>query len=621
MKSVANDSLHQVASDMVLEDLVNAVLQENLLGIVERAAFVEQLPDAWVDAWGEVGSFDRSDAFAERYLVVTLGQRGILAMRVRPQRFLQQYKLSRLPIILVGEDGAQQLDPLQFMQELAQLASAEERAEVLPNLDGFLAELQDSVEHTALSLEAGERFRARASHSLLEMEQLSALRDRPFHPTARAKRGFSNEQYRAYSSEFGRAFELVWLALHRDYVQKGERAAAEIADFALTEQEKGRLYRAMEQKGLSAQEYLAIPVHPWQMEVVLPQVYAEEFKSGVLVELGVSTGRFVATSSLRALSREEGGDLHVKVPIGIYSLAALRILPLRYLHNAEQAQGVLQQVIEADPLLSNRLQLCDESQWWGFHNPEEDAFADKPGHLACLIRQYPARLLEDEQLQLLSMSSLAVFDRQGRMPALESVLAVRGGDMAAEALQLFGEIADFFIATVVQCFRYGMMPEVHGQNVVLSFRDGRVEGMLLRDHDTIRLYLPWLEREGFADPGYVVMPGTPNSLQNRSPEALISYFQTLGLQVNLYAIADAIARTYGVAEAKLWAEMRRAVESSLQQQLPADVKAVLEATLLQQATWPTRTLIAPLLRRVGSGGGSMPAGVGETANPLLEAGK
>ncbi len=151
--------------------------------------------------------------------------------------------------------------------------------------------------------------------------------------------------------------------------------------------------------------------------------------------------------------------------------------------------------------------------------------------------------------------------------------------------------------------------------MLLAARKGRVEGLVLRDHDTIRLHLPWLEREGLRGPGYVIKPGTRNTLINGSPEELLSYFQTLGVQVNLYAIADALSRAYSMDEAAFWAEIRSAVEAALRE-LPRPMRTVAEDRLLRSRIWPTRTLISPLLARAGSGGASMPAGVGETHNPL-----
>lgn len=36
--------------------------------------------------------------------------------------------------------------------------------------------------------------------------------------------------------------------------------------------------------------------------------------------------------------------------------------------------------------------------------------------------------------------------------------------------------------------QYGALPELHGQNILLSFEDGRVQKCVLRDHDTVRIY-------------------------------------------------------------------------------------------------------------------------------------
>ena len=45
--------------------------------------------------------------------------------------------------------------------------------------------------------------------------------------------------------------------------------------------------------------------------------------------------------------------------------------------------------------------------------------------------------------------------------------------------------------------QYGALPELHGQNILLSFEDGRVQKCVLRDHDTVRIYKPWLTASAF----------------------------------------------------------------------------------------------------------------------------
>lgn len=611
--------LREAASESVLRDLVNAMFHENVLDIADRGVVTADLPEMF-----SLSPFELAEG--EYYFRLRLDMVHAVVFRVRPQRFIQSYKLSRPPVLLVTNRSEgisrQSLSPIAFMRVLADSVSEEERAALLPNLSEFLAELGDAIEHTALSLEAAHEFAdgrdTSPPSSLLRIERLSSLRDRPFHPTSRAKRGWDSGDYRKFSPEFGCQFGLDWVAVRRDHISKG-LSAEDVGRFILEDPEYRQLESAIAAAGINQEDYLALPVHPWQMRHVIPAVFKSEIEKEICIPIIQGLGRFVATSSVRGLSPVHGGRYHVKVPIGIYSLAALRILPPRYLHNGEKGQELLQRVIDGEPLLRNRLHLCSEKLWWGFHDPEGDPYEDKPGHLACLVREYPAQLTEDKEIDLIAMSALAVTDPTGQVPAFSALLRSRYGSQngQTEVISLFREICRPFIETALICFRCGIMPEIHGQNVMLVIRDGHITGLLLRDHDTIRLHLPWLEREGLANPNYTVKPGTPNSLINPSPEHLLSYFQTLGLQVNLYAIIDAISQAYSMDEAELWKTVRATIRSCLtDMDLPKEVRDILAQQLLDSPVWPTRTLIKPLLQRSGSGGGSMPAGSGVTDNPL-----
>lgn len=612
----------QQAERMVFCDLINAMLHENLLGFLEKG-FVSS---EWIGASGsELYTLDEG----ERYFYLTLDDNRTLMFRVYRQRFIQAYKISRLPVVLlIKQEGGlispQELDPVEFMRVFADSLSEEERTASLPNLHDFLDELRDSIQHTQLSqlamLEHHERHNEYES-PVLQVERFSALRDRPFHPTSRAKRGWNNDEYQQYSPEFGNSFGLDWIAVRHDHIQAS--TVQDVAAFILNDSEREKLRLAAENAGIDEERYLLLPVHPWQMEYILPSFYQTEMAQKIFVPILRGLGDFRATSSVRALAVPGNGKYHVKVPIGIYSLGALRVLPPRYLHNGEKGQALLQQLIEKESLLHNRLHLCNESNWWGFYEPDGDPFDDKPGHLACLIREYPCDLLEDKEVDLITMSALAVLDHNRENPVFAGWLAKRFGKQIGEAqvLALFREIAQVFIETALSCFRYGIMPEIHGQNVMLLLRNERISGLLLRDHDTIRLHLPWLEREGLADPAYIVKPGTPNSLINETPAQLLSYFQTLGVQVNLYAIVDALSTSYSIKETLFWQEIKSVIHECLTQiDFPSSVRDVLQQQLLQSETWPTRLLLTPLLKRTGSGGGSMPAGVGKTKNPLHQVG-
>src|SRR5699024_5160431 len=217
------------------------------------------------------------------------------------------------------------------------------------------------------------------------------------------------------------------------------------------------------------------------------------------------------------------------------------------------------------------------------------------------------------------MSALAVMTQEGRLPTAAYILKRRSCSTAdtKQVLALFYEVCEQLSIVALRCFCYGVMPELHGQNVVLVVKEGRIEGLLLRDHDTLRLHLPWLAEAGLSNPSYYIKPNTPNTLLHKTPQTLLMYFQTLGIQVNLYAIAAAWSQAYALDEAMLWQVVKEAIESCLSNlDFSVTVRALLQQQLLDSEHWPTKRVLAPLLKRTGTGGGSMPSDQGKTDNPF-----
>ncbi|MBV9789024.1 MAG: hypothetical protein JOZ51_12655 [Chloroflexi bacterium] len=597
---------HMRAETLILHELIDALIYENSFGIAERAVVLDQ-----IDALAH-------DEFVlqpgESYLSLPLGDR-TLVLRARQDTPVQPYRLSRAPVLLLDstERSGRVLGPLEVMRVVAESLSPQARA-ALPNLDGFRADLETALSHTTILLEAAPQIAQDLADSqrpkLLDWERLAALRDRPFHPSSRAKSGWSEDEFRQFGPLLDATFGLDWLAVRRDHIQGG---ATTIAETILDDEDLDRLQQSYAAAGISAKDYVGLPVHPWQLAQVLPTLYADELRDRVIVPLAQNLGRLAATSSARSLVLLRDESLHVKVPLGISALGALRVLPPRYQRNAERSQALLQALIALDSEVGRRLWLCDERQWLAFNDPTSDPFADKPGHLGCLLRAYPAALLADPEIELLPMAALSVVTAQGTMPAIEHLLRVRGD--GAQIAELFREVAHTLIDMALRCFGYGIMPELHGQNVVLVTRGGRIEGLLLRDHDTVRLHLPWLADAGLPEPEYIVKPGTPNSLINAAPEQLLIYFQTLAVQVNLHAIADGCATAYGLELAQCWQLIHESIVTTLAA-LPESARTVGQRVLLDAPTWPTKLLLVPLLERVGTGGGSMPSGYGSTVNPL-----
>lgn len=391
-----------------------------------------------------------------------------------------------------------------------------------------------------------------------------------------------------------------------------------VAELILNQQERAELATALQEAGIASADYVPLPVHPWQQQQILPQEFAAEIQTGICVPLQLQTGAYLPTSSLRSLAPVKGGD-HVKLPISIYSLGALRLLPTRYLINGEKGQNLLQQVIEKQPSLEQRVYLCDETKWWSFCQPDGDLFDDKPGHLGCLLRQYPSSLLADSQVNLIPMSALAVHlpEKKGHLFSQWLNSQADRESLQTAVLNLFAQISQELILTGLTFLRYGIMPELHGQNVVLVMRDRHITGLVLRDHDTVRIHLPWMQQVGIKNPHYLLKENTPNTLVNGTPEELLAYFQTLVLQVNFAAIIDALSQVYNIDETEFW----RVIDSNLKQAIASidftrSQKSVVEQALFVDIHWPFKQIINPLLKRQGTGGGGMPSAMGKIINPL-----
>lgn len=609
------------ANAAVMHALVDAMLQENLFDIVDHGEVLCTMPEAD----GIPGfTLDREEVYF--YMPLQDSDSRII-FRVRRDAFLQPYRLSRLPVLQLssynGKPVWQALTPDDLVNNLAKMGSDKDVDNAWPNLPALLDDLRLSIEQNALSLAATGIVAAgivtKTTPGLLAWERFAALQDRPFHPTARAKNGWSLDDYRRYGAEYGHNFGLAWVAVARDFITTSPAAnGSEPADTILNETQRQTLKKAMQNAGLSMAEYCALPVHPWHQQQVLPAVLSAELARGICVPLTGDLGRFVATSSVRSLTPVAGGAAHIKLPLGIRSLGALRILPPRYLHNGTQGQQLLEQVITRSAQVDGRMHLCVEDKWWAFSTPEDGPLADRPGYLACLLRTYPQHLIDNPDVSLVPMSALPVLMPDGRMLAMEKLLSKWSGrgTEGERVLALFGAVCTQLIEFAFVCFGYGVMPEVHGQNVLLVVRAGRVDGLLLRDHDTVRIHRPWLLAHDLSEPDYVLNLTTPGTMINSSPEDLLMYFQTLGVQVNLYAIINALAQAYPVSERDGWQVVKATLERVLASlDLPDEARRVLERELLHKQTWPTKLLLTPLLASKSPSAG-MPSGRGLTANPL-----
>jgi staphyloferrin B synthase len=564
------------------QDMLDAIWLEDLFGARRHCAMLAEEERSW--------------------LAIHLGDDKALLWRGIWKGGLLPFRLSCLPARLRSNQGEQ---PLGLAAAVAALQKAEWWPAV-PSRFNHLLNLSLSQARSALAHEAEAL--ARLGHArLADWEALCSLKDRPFHPLARA-RDWGGE---AYLSKPGDRVPFHWIAAPRHRLLGTSADGQPVARELLDESEFSRLRLVAQDLGSRSSDYLWFPVHPqqWRRLNADSQRQSRSWLTECL-DLRIELGQGAATASLRTLEVAGRSDLHIKFSLSVYALGALRVLPPRYLHNGAAAENLLHRLRLIDTELQRRLWLCDEQSWWAISSGRD--LIEERGELACLLRRYPT----PADAEMIPMAACTVLTSDGRLPAVEYLL--RGTATSEAAQALFESITDALITLGLRCFAYGVMPELHGQNVVLVCRNGDVAGLLLRDHDTLRICPPLLEARGIALPDYRIDPSTPNTLVLNDPEKLLAYFQTLAIEVNLYAIAISMSARFDIEEAWFWRTIRASLSKWLEHSAmsPAAQRLAREA-LLQSERWPFKQVLAPLLMQTQLGTG-MPSSFGEIANPLKE---
>ena len=472
--------------------------------------------------------------------------------------------------------------------------------------------------------------------TLIAAEQWASLMDRPFHPLAKGKLGFTPIEYQRYMAEFNQPIKLVWVAIAKSHVMVADSVAnmttQNPAAYLLSQSQQQRIIRELDEKGI-VDTHIALPVHPWQMTHVVNGMYADDLANGTVVSLKFDELTTYASSSMRSMLIDADTPNSIKLPIGVYALNSKRYLPALKLINGEKNQAILMQARELDAILSAQLRLWDERLWWGYMSPshvrDKSAinpyfYQEKPTHLGAMLRQLPADLCDDS-IRLLPMASLGMLVyKQGASHHIfddiiqDSFPENSPHNKKITAIACFKNLCDVFLGTMLRCLRLGFAPEMHGQNIIIVLKDHRFTSLLLRDHDSVRIYLPWLTRHQIADPEYLSPPDFKNRLYRETPQALIFYLQSLGLLVNIRAIIEALAEHYDLDEDVLWREAMTSIEEALVTiDFDADQRQLIRDELLISQSYPHKTLLLPVIERGTDPHGSMPAGESRTINPFM----
>ncbi|WP_254782949.1 GNAT family N-acetyltransferase [Curtobacterium sp. MCBA15_009] len=306
----------------------------------------------------------------------------------------------------------------------------------------------------------------------------------PAFVAANGRIGFGLDEYRAFAPESGGRFRYRWLAARREHTHlalaadrteqahwESELSADVVAGFRAT----------LERRGLDPDDYVWLPVHPWQWQHRIAVTFAPDLGRQDLVDLGEGPDEYQPQQSIRtAFNRTEPARSYVKTALAVQNMGFLRGMSPAYMRNTPAVNDWVAGIVAADPTLAaagfSVLREHASIGYTGDAYHRVDVSSPQRKMLAALWRESPVPHLAGGE-QLLTMAALLHRDASGA--AVVSALIAASGLPADEWVRRW---LDAYLLPVVHCLtvhELAFMP--HGENLVLVVRDGVVVRAVMKD--------------------------------------------------------------------------------------------------------------------------------------------
>lgn len=280
--------------------------------------------------------------------------------------------------------------------------------------------------------------------------------------------GFGADDYAAYAPETGSTMRLHWLAARREHTHlSGDPSVQDT--------------RVLLDAGLDPEEYLLIPVHPWQWRNKIAITFAPDLARGDLVHLGESADEYRAQQSIRTFANVTRPEQpFVKTALSIQNMGFMRGLSPRYMAATPAINAWIHDLVSSDPTLQEcGFSVLREHAAIGFTGDAYHRAGVRSPYqkmIAALWRESPApRAGEGERL--VTMAALLHRDDDGRSLAAAMITASPLDPAAWVRAYL-----RCYVRPIVHCLLahdLAFMP--HGENLILVLRDQVPVRALMKD--------------------------------------------------------------------------------------------------------------------------------------------
>lgn len=306
----------------------------------------------------------------------------------------------------------------------------------------------------------------------------------PAFVAANGRIGFGLDEYRAFAPESGGRFRYRWLAARRAHTHlalAADRTEQAHWESELSETVVAGFHSTLERRGLDPDDYVWLPVHPWQWQHRIAVTFAPDLGRQDLVDLGEGPDEYQPQQSIRtAFNRTDPTRSYVKTALAVQNMGFLRGMSPAYMRNTPAVNDWVESIVAADPTLASvGFSVLREHAAIGYTGDayhRVDVSSPQRKMLAALWRESPLPRVTDGE-RLLTMAALLHRDASG--DAVVSALIAESGLPADAWVRRW---LDAYLLPVVHCLTvHDLVFMPHGENLVLVVRDGAVVRAVMKD--------------------------------------------------------------------------------------------------------------------------------------------
>jgi len=253
---------------------------------------------------------------------------------------LDHWHIDKDSIIKIKGDKETELDALDFILELKNTLEIPD--DMLPT---YMEEITSTLHGAAYKY----------MHQKFDANGLVTAEGHPCFVANNGRIGFNTPQYHHFAPETTTSFYLVWIAGHKkntDY-----HSISEFGYDILMENELGEeMIQLFNQKlidlSLNPDDYIFIPVHPWQWDTKISTIFAQDIAKNEIVLLGNGSDQYAAQQSIRTLfnitHREK---LYTKTSLSILNMGFMRGLSPYYMGSTPVITDWISDLLDTDDFI------------------------------------------------------------------------------------------------------------------------------------------------------------------------------------------------------------------------------------------------------------------------------